>query len=134
MQELEERSVGLWRPSPGSVYPALQQLEDEGLIRSQESDGRKLFHLTDAGRKTVQERPADATPPWEQMSHGMSDEAVELGSLMKEVAMAFVQVMRVGGAQQIGEAKTVLTDTRKALYRILADGEGEEDEAQPPKA
>jgi DNA-binding PadR family transcriptional regulator len=134
MQELEERSDGLWRPSPGSVYPALQQLEDEGLVRSQESDGRKLFHLTDAGRKTVQERPADAKAPWEQMSHGMSDEAVELGSLMKEVAMAFVQVMRVGGAQQIGEAKTVLTDTRKALYRILADGEGEEDEAQPPKA
>jgi DNA-binding PadR family transcriptional regulator len=128
MQELEERSEGLWRPSPGSVYPALQQLEDEGLIRSQESDGRKLFHLTDAGRKTVDERPADAKVPWEQMSHGMSDEAVELGSLMKEVAMAFVQVMRVGGAQQIGEAKTVLTDTRKALYRILADGESGDEE------
>ena len=49
MQEVEERSDGVWRPSPGSVYPALQQLEDEGLIRSQEDDGRKLFELTDAG-------------------------------------------------------------------------------------
>ena len=53
MQEVEERSDGVWRPSPGSVYPALQQLEDEGLIRSEESDGRKLFALTDAGRKVV---------------------------------------------------------------------------------
>ena len=51
MQEVEERSGGVWRPSPGSVYPALQQLEDEGLIRSEESDGRKLFALTDAGRE-----------------------------------------------------------------------------------
>src|SRR6267142_1980350 len=50
MQEVEERSNGVWRPSPGSVYPALQQLEDEGLIRSQETDGRKLFALTDEGR------------------------------------------------------------------------------------
>src|ERR1700704_5129922 len=56
MQELEERSEGLWRPSPGSVYPALQQLEDEGLIRSEEADGRRLYHLTEAGRAYVAER------------------------------------------------------------------------------
>src|SRR6266576_1975130 len=59
MQEVEERSNGLWRPSPGSVYPALQQLEDEGLIRSEEIDGRKLFELTDEGRAYVQERGED---------------------------------------------------------------------------
>jgi DNA-binding PadR family transcriptional regulator len=135
MQELEERSDGLWRPSPGSVYPALAQLEDEGLVCSRETDGRKLFHLTDAGQKAVDERAADATAPWDQMSHGMSDEMVELGALMKEVALAFGQVMRVGGAQQIAEAKTVLADTRKALYRILAKGEGEEELGEDePKA
>src|SRR5213080_1684473 len=55
MQEVEERSGGVWRPSPGSVYPALSQLEDEGLIRSEESDGRKVFALTDAGRAQVEE-------------------------------------------------------------------------------
>jgi DNA-binding PadR family transcriptional regulator len=137
MQELEERSDGLWRPSPGSVYPALAQLEDEGLIRSQETEGRKLFHLTEAGQKAVDERAADATAPWDQMSHGMSSEMVELGALMKEVALASAQVMRVGGAQQIAEAKTVLADTRKALYRILAEGESAaEDESigEEPKA
>jgi hypothetical protein len=50
MQEIEQRSNGVWAPSPGSVYPALSQLEDEGLIRSEEQDGRKQFTLTDAGR------------------------------------------------------------------------------------
>jgi DNA-binding PadR family transcriptional regulator len=125
MQELEERSDGLWRPSPGSVYPALAQLEDEGLVRSRETDGRKLFHLTDAGKAAVEERAEDAPPPWKQMSHGMSDQAVELAALMKEVALAFSQVLRAGGGQQIAEAKTVLADTRKALYRILADGEAD---------
>src|SRR5271166_4686875 len=68
MQEVQERSDGVWRPSPGSVYPALQQLEDEGLIRSGESDGRKLFQLTDAGRDYVKERGEDKQAPWEQMS------------------------------------------------------------------
>src|SRR3954466_13073051 len=50
MQEIEARSEGAWRPSPGSVYPALQQLEDEGLVRAEESGGRRLFTLTDEGR------------------------------------------------------------------------------------
>src|ERR1700733_6038208 len=59
MQEVQERSGGVWSPSPGSAYPALQPPEDEGLIRTQESDGRKLFALTDDGRATVQERGED---------------------------------------------------------------------------
>ena len=55
MQEIERRTEGVWRPSPGSVYPALQQLEDEGLVRAQEGGGRKLFELTDDGREYVAE-------------------------------------------------------------------------------
>src|SRR6266704_6657911 len=68
MQEVEERSDGVWRPSPGSVYPALAQLEDEGLIRSEQIEGRKLFVITDQGRALVEQRAADAPAPWEQMS------------------------------------------------------------------
>jgi len=128
MQEVEERSDGVWRPSPGSVYPALQQLEDEGLIRSQESEGRKVFALTDQGRAEVEQRPQDATPPWAQMSDGLSDEAHALGRLMREVAAAFVQVMRTGSRAQIGKAHEVLANARRELYRILADGEPEGEE------
>src|ERR1700680_5310925 len=78
MQEVEERSDGVWRPSPGSVYPALQQLEDEGLIRSEEADGRKLFALTDAGRAFVKERGTDKAAPWEEVSGAVSNKAFGL--------------------------------------------------------
>src|SRR5207245_10698959 len=60
MQEVEERSEGAWRPSPGSVYPALAQLEDEGLIRSEQIDGRRLFVITEQGRALVEARGAEA--------------------------------------------------------------------------
>jgi len=123
MQEIEERSDGVWRPSPGSVYPALQQLEDEGLIRSEELDGRKAFALTDAGRALVDERGSDKPAPWEQMSGHVSEQAFELGRLMREVASAFVQVMRTGSEAQMGRAREVLAGARRDLYQILADGD-----------
>ncbi|HEY3960146.1 MAG TPA: PadR family transcriptional regulator [Solirubrobacteraceae bacterium] len=125
MQEVEERSDGVWRPSPGSTYPALQQLEDEGLIRAQELDGRKLFQLTDAGRDYIKERGEDKPAPWEQMSGDVSDQAHELGRLIREVASAFTQIVKTGSEAQMGEARKVLTTTRKDLYRILADGDPE---------
>src|SRR5919107_2960735 len=63
MQEIEARSNGAWRPSPGSVYPALSQLEDEGLVRAEERDGSRVFTLTDAGREYVGSN--DLGAPWE---------------------------------------------------------------------
>ena len=127
MQEVEERSEGVWSPSPGSVYPALSQLEDEGLIRTQELDGRRVFALTDAGEALLAERPKDRPAPWEEMSESVSGSAHELGRMMREVAYAFVQVMKTGSEAQVASAREVLVRTRKDLYRILADGEGDAD-------
>jgi DNA-binding PadR family transcriptional regulator len=121
MQEVQERSGGVWSPSPGSVYPALQQLEDEGLIRTEEADGRKLFAITDSGRETLAERGEDRPAPWEQTDGPGGAHA--LGGLMREVASAFVQVMRTGSEGQIAKAASVLAATRRDLYRILADGD-----------
>jgi DNA-binding PadR family transcriptional regulator len=121
MQEVEERSEGVWRPSPGSVYPALQQLEDEGLIRSEEADGRKVFALTDAGRAQVQERDPERPAPWEEMSGDFRPPMADLGRAMREVAVAFSQVMH-GSDAQLAEACKVLSAARRELYRILADG------------
>jgi DNA-binding PadR family transcriptional regulator len=131
MQEVQERSGGIWSPSPGSVYPALQQLEDEGLISTQESDGRKLFAITDEGRAAVQERGAERPAPWEQTGDG-AGEAHELGRLMREVGFAFMQVMRTGSTSQMGKARDVLADTRRDLYRILADGDTAGGEGSAP--
>ena len=108
MQEVEERSDGVWRPSPGSVYPALQQLEDEGLIRSEESDGRKLFAAHRRGPRLRPGARRRAPAPWEQMSGDVQDQAHELGKLMREVASAFTQVMRTGSEAQMAEARKVL--------------------------
>jgi DNA-binding PadR family transcriptional regulator len=125
MQEVQERSEGAWRPSPGSVYPALQQLEDEGLIRSEENDGRKRYALTDAGREYLERRDPEVRAPWEQFSGEFGSQASELGNLMREVASAFVQVMRTGSEGQLAEARKVLVAARRDLYRILADGDPE---------
>ena len=125
MQEVQERSEGVWSPSPGSVYPALAQLEDEGLIRTEQSEGRKLFAITDAGRKVVEERGEDRPAPWEQMSDEFSPKAHELGKAMRDVAFAFAQVMRTGSESQIARAGEILAAARRDLYRVLADGDVE---------
>jgi DNA-binding PadR family transcriptional regulator len=130
MQEVEQRSEGVWRPSPGSVYPALQQLEDEGLIRSEETEGRKLFHLTDSGRAKVQQREEGAPAPWEAMSNDYGESAHDLGHAAKALMVAFVQVMKTGDEKQLEQARIVLRNARRDLYRILADSEDEEDEPQ----
>jgi DNA-binding PadR family transcriptional regulator len=127
MQELEERSGGNWRPSAGSVYPALQLLEDEGLIRSEEADGRKLLHLTDAGRQLLEERGENQPAPWDQMAGDVPDDARAIMKVVKEVMMGIGQVMQNGSDSQRAETRKLLVALRRDIYRILADGdEGEE--------
>jgi DNA-binding PadR family transcriptional regulator len=123
MQEVQERSEGVWRPSPGSVYPALAQLEDEGLIRAEEIDGRKVFVITDAGRAVLTERGEDRPAPWEEMSSGVGDDHVQIGKLIRDVAFAFSQLARTGSESQLAAAREVLAQARRDLYRILADGD-----------
>ncbi len=126
MQEIEERSGGAWRPSAGSVYPALQLLEDEGLVRSEEADGRKLLHLTDAGRKLVEERGADQPAPWDELAGDLSDDARAIMEVVKELAIAVTQVLQVGDEAQRAQARRLLVGVRRDLYRLLAErGEDE---------
>jgi DNA-binding PadR family transcriptional regulator len=121
IQELSERTNGLWQPSPGSVYPTLQQLEDEGLVRAEEADGRRVFHLTDAGRAEAAARTGPT--PWDNVVN--DDNAVDLRALIAQVAAAAVQVGHVGNDAQVAQAETVLTDARRSLYRLLAQDDSE---------
>jgi DNA-binding PadR family transcriptional regulator len=129
MQAIEERSEGVWRPSPGSVYPALQQLEDEGLVRADESGGRKLFHLTDAGRAHVVERADELAAPWEAVTDDVGEDMLELRGLIMQVSGAVMQVAMAGSQAQVAEASKVMAETRRALYRILAEDEPREGSA-----
>lgn len=119
IHEIEERSGGSWKPSAGSVYPTLQLLADEGLVTAEESNGRKTYSLTDEGREEV-----DATGgsvPWQTAE--TKDEGKGFHALSKagiDLAQAAAQVGRTGSPEQIAQAVTVLDETRRRLYAILA--------------
>lgn len=133
MQEIERRSEGAWRPSPGSVYPALSQLEDEGLVRAQEREGRKLFELTDAGRAHVDEHRDELGEPWARVTGGAREGALELRDLIWQVGAATMQVLQAGDDAQIARARALLVETRRSLYRILAEDEPEPGDAPGPE-
>src|SRR5690349_7520279 len=130
IQEIGERTQGVWRPSAGSVYPALQQLEDEGLIRAEAGeDRRRNYTLTDEGRAYVQAHADELKASWDAVTGSIDDAAVQMHNLARQVAMATMQVAQAGTPAQVQQASKILADTRKALYRILAadDEETEQD-------
>ncbi|MEU8764215.1 PadR family transcriptional regulator [Streptomyces sp. NPDC048659] len=119
IQEIVERSGGAWKPSPGSVYPTLQMLEDEGLIGSESEGGKKLFTLTDAGRAEAESGPE---APWEEAGRGVDWEAVnEIRQAGFGLMEAFGQVWKTGTPDQRQKAVEVINEARKKLYLILAD-------------
>ncbi len=128
MQTIEERSGGRWRPSPGSVYPTLSQLEDEGLVRSTESEGARHFEITDAGREHLETR-ADEPAPWGAGEEGPNP-LKEIAPLVIGIGKAAWQVATDGDETQRERAIETLSETRRALYRILA----EEPEDEAPQA
>jgi DNA-binding PadR family transcriptional regulator len=123
MQELEQRSEGAWRPSPGSVYPAFQLLADEGLIRGVERDGGNVYELTDAGKAYLEENREKLGVPWQQAGEGVPEGMRELMHLAMQVGIATRQVTHHGTESQRAEASKILADARRSLYRILAEDE-----------
>jgi DNA-binding PadR family transcriptional regulator len=127
MQELEARSRGMWRPSPGSVYPALQLLEDEGLVSAAEAGAGRVYQLTEQGRKYVAEHADETQAPWESQASAESEEAFDLLGQIRHIGPALWQIANSGNAAQIAEARKVLNEARRALYAILAqDPDAEE--------
>jgi len=117
--ELAERTNGMWKPSPGSVYPTLQMLEDEGFVTGEEQDGKRRFSLTDEGRAKVAEQ--GDTPPWEQFAQGVEPELLELRNAVGQTGMAVRQIATAGTTEQRRRAVEILTEARKKLYGILAE-------------
>jgi DNA-binding PadR family transcriptional regulator len=123
IQELSDRSNGAWRPSPGSVYPILQQLEDEGLIAVVANESGRTFNLTEQGRALVASDRDKLGKPWETAAAGVNGASSELFSTLKQVAMAVRQVAFAGSESQTEKAAAALADARRTIYRILADDE-----------
>ncbi|MBE1533511.1 PadR family transcriptional regulator [Actinomadura algeriensis] len=118
IQELDERTGGVWRPSPGSVYPTLQMLEDEGLVTSREDGGKRLFSLTDTGRE---EASKQTTAPWEEVTDAAGESALRGREAVGQLMGALQQVMAVGSETQKARALDVVNDARRRIYGILAD-------------
>ena len=126
MQVLEARTGGRWRPSAGTIYPTLQQLEDEGLVQAEEVDGRKVYSLTDAGREVAEASPLIRHPWFDKDAGG--PESIDLRKLAVQLIGAAIQVKRVGSPEAQQEAQRILVDSRRRLYRLLADDEPAEAE------
>jgi DNA-binding PadR family transcriptional regulator len=119
IQELDTRTGGIWRPSPGSIYPTLQLLEDEGLIVADESGARRRFTLTEAGRAEAQQAAESA--PWNDFGDENVSQAQEYRDAIFGIMNALRQVGFNGTDEQRARALEVLTETRRRLYAILAD-------------
>jgi len=123
IQELTERSNESWRPSPGSIYPVLQQLEDEGLVEVSATGSGRTYGLTKAGRELVDDQREQLGKPWESADAGASGPARELIGTARQVGMAARQVLMAGSPAQVARATAILVETRRALYGILAEGD-----------
>ncbi len=117
MRRLEEQAGGRWRPSPGSVYPLLQLLEDEGLVRGTDQDGRRVYELTETGRAQAdQSRLRDLAA-----SQSAADAHLDLRAEVQRLHAAARQVGTAGDAAQVEQAVAIVKNARQALYRLLAD-------------
>jgi DNA-binding PadR family transcriptional regulator len=122
IQEITERSGQFWRPSPGSVYPTLQLLADEGLITSTEgSGGKRRYELTDEGREAAQSHTA--TPPWEQIAQDVDPHDVNLRNAIGQLMGATMQVAHAASENQKQRAVEVLNEARREVYAILGEVE-----------
>ena len=120
MRELNERSGGAWRVSPGSVYPTLSQLEDEELVAAEQQGGKRVFSLTEAGKAEAANAPSE---PWQEVASDIPPALVELRDLMYQVRAATRQVVHAGSEKQVTAAADLLKETRRKLYQLLAEDE-----------
>jgi DNA-binding PadR family transcriptional regulator len=132
IQQIGERSNDAWRPSPGSVYPTIQQLQDEGLVEADDERGRRTIRLTAEGVRYCEEHADELAAVWAPFERGARDDAegVEFADLKPEIGQvmgAIWQIATSGSTQQRRAAVDILVDTRRRLYGVLADGHGPED-------
>lgn len=128
IQQISERSGGAWKPSPGSVYPTISQLEDEGLVESDDASGRRTLRLSAEGEAYVGDHPDELAAVWAPFEKPAVDDAADFATLKPEIGAvmnAVWQIISTGTDQQRRDAVEILIDTRRRLYGLLADGDAE---------
>jgi DNA-binding PadR family transcriptional regulator len=120
IQELATRSGGAWTPGAGSVYPALEQMEAQGLISGEQLDGKRVYSITDKGRELAQRSQAHGQAPWDEAAEA-SGPRVNLGQSIQALMHAVQQVSRTGSDDQVARTVTLVDQARKSIYQILAE-------------
>lgn len=118
MQAIAERTSGVWKPSPGAVYPTINQLEDEGLVETSEDGGRRLVSLTEQGRAYLSENAEQLGDPFANFDAAQG--APDLRGPLRELQQAARQIVLNGDKAQVEQAQEVLGKARRSLYLILA--------------
>jgi DNA-binding PadR family transcriptional regulator len=127
IQEISERSDGAWKPSPGSVYPTLQQLQDEGLVTADAETGQRAYTLTDEGRTYVAEHADEMAAVWEAVTPPADEDENGMKPLLGQIGTALWQILAAGTSDQQAKARKALVDLRRTLYGILADDDEDQD-------
>jgi len=127
IQQIADRSQGAWKPSPGSVYPTIAQLQDEGLVEDSPA-GRKTLQLTEAGRDHVRDQADELAAVWQPFDEEGPDDAADLRQVIGQTVGAIIQVASTGTPDQRDKAVEILADTRRRLYGLLAEGPDDADD------
>jgi DNA-binding PadR family transcriptional regulator len=124
IQELEDRTDGIWRPSPGSIYPTLQLLDEQGLVVADETSGKKRYELTDEGRAQA-EASSGPQKPWDEVTEGVDPNFRQMRDSIVGIIRAMKQVFEEGTTAQKVEVVGIMAETRRRLYSVLARDEDE---------
>lgn len=126
IQQISDLSDGQWRPSPGSVYPTIAQLQDEGLVESDDERARRTIRLTEAGRRWAEDNTSELAGVWapfqSRTERQEKGQGADIKSEVGQVMSAVWQLVTQGSDSQRTAALGVLVETRRSLYGILADG------------
>ena len=122
MKELENRRGGFRRPSPGSVYPTLQMLEDSGCLTSEQIDGKRVYTITNQGRQLLNEhkQQCDSEQIDDDWMASEPTELVELRQTLTELNDAVTQMARSGHLEQANQVRDLLVQVKREIYQLLA--------------
>jgi DNA-binding PadR family transcriptional regulator len=126
IQQIADRTEGAWKPSPGSVYPTIAWLQDEGFVEDAPT-GRKTLQLTESGRQYVADHAEEMAAIWRSFENDVPDDAADLRQVIGQTVGAIVQVASTGTPDQRQKAVAILAETRRKLYGLLADGPDADD-------
>jgi DNA-binding PadR family transcriptional regulator len=121
MKELEARGGGFRRPSPGSVYPTLQMLEEGGYLTSEEVEGKRVYTITESGRQFSSERESNSKSDRNSFIESQPSELIELGRSLTDLNDAVTQVARSGNLEQANRVRDILAQVRREIYKLLAE-------------